>query len=93
MNKAELIEKIMSKTKAQMTHKDAERVVDGVFDEIKAAVAKGDSVSIVGFGTFSAKERAARTARNPQTGGTIQVPAKKAPSFKAGKGFKEAVNA
>ena len=93
MNKQELIEKIMTKTKAEMTHKDAERVVNGVFDEIKAAVASGDSVQIVGFGTFSAKQRAARTARNPQTGGTVSIPAKKAPSFKAGKGFKDAVNA
>ena len=92
MNKQELIEKIMSKTKTELTHKDAERVVNGVFDEIKFAVAKGDTVSIVGFGTFSAKQRAARTARNPLTGGTVQVPAKKAPAFKAGKGFKEAVN-
>ena len=92
MNKQELVEKIMSKTKAQMTHKDAERVVDGVFEEIKNAVAKGETVSIIGFGTFSAKDRAARTARNPKTGETLQVAAKKAPSFKAGKGFKEAVN-
>ena len=92
MNRMELIEKIMSKTKAEMTHKDAERVVNGVFEEIKAAVAAGDTVQIVGFGTFSAKERAARTAHNPKTGGTISIPAKKAPAFKAGKGFKDAVN-
>ena len=93
MNKMELVEKIMSKTKTELSHKDAERVVNGVFDEIKAAVAAGDSVQIVGFGTFTAKERAALTARNPQTGGTVSIPAKKAPSFKAGKGFKDAVNA
>lgn len=92
MNKQELIEKIMTKTKAEMTHKDAERVVNGVFDEIKEAVAKGDSVQIVGFGTFSARQRAARTARNPQTGGTVQIAAKKAPAFKAGKAFKDIVN-
>lgn len=93
MNKQELIEKIMTKTKAELTHKDAERVVNGVFDEIKAAVAAGDSVQLVGFGTFTARERAARQARNPQTGGTITIPAKKAPAFKAGKAFKDAVNA
>ena len=92
MNKQELIEKIMTKTKAELTHKDAERVVNGVFDEIKAAVAAGDSVQLVGFGTFSARERAARTARNPKTGGTVSIPAKKAPAFKAGKAFKDAVN-
>lgn len=92
MNKQELIEKIMTKTKAELTHKDAERVVNGVFDEIKAAVAAGDTVQLVGFGTFSARERAARNARNPITGEKIVVAAKKAPAFKAGKAFKDAVN-
>ena len=92
MTKAELIEKIMPITKVELTHKDAERVVNGVFEEIKAAVAAGDTVQISGFGTFSARQRAARTARNPQTGGTVQVAAKKAPAFKAGKAFKDAVN-
>lgn len=92
MNKQELIEKIMTKTKAELTHKDAERVVNGVFDEIKAAIAAGDTVQLVGFGTFSARERAARNARNPITGEKIVVAAKKAPAFKAGKAFKDAVN-
>ena len=92
MNKQELIEKIMTKPKAELTHKDAERIVNGVFEEIKAAVAAGDSVQLVGFGTFTARERAARTARNPQTGGTLTIPAKKAPAFKAGKAFKDIVN-
>jgi DNA-binding protein HU-beta len=93
MNKQELIEKIMTKTKGELTHKDAERVVNGVFDEIKAAVAAGDTVQLVGFGTFSSKDRAAREARNPQTGETLQSAAKKVPAFKAGKAFKDAVNA
>lgn len=92
MNKQELISKLMTKTKAQITHADAERIVDGFMEEVKNAVAAGDSVQLVGFGTFSASQRAARTARNPQTGGTIQIPAKKAPVFKAGKAFKDAVN-
>ena len=92
MNKQELVEKIMTKTKAELTHKDAERLVNGVFDEIKEAVAAGDAVQIIGFGTFTARERAARQARNPQTGETIKVAAKKAPAFKAGKAFKDIVN-
>ena len=92
MNKQELIEKLMAKTKTPVTHADMERIVTGFMDEVKAAVAAGDTVSLVGFGTFEARERAARTARNPQTGETLKVAAKKAPAFKAGKAFKEAVN-
>ena len=91
MNKQNLVEKIMTKTKTEMTHKDAERVVNGVFEEIKAAVAAGDSVQIIGFGTFEARARAEREARNPQTGETIVIPAKKVPAFKPGKAFKEAL--
>lgn len=92
MNKEQLIEKLMTKTKAELTHADMERIVKGAMDEIKAAVAAGDSVQLVGFGTFEARERSARTARNPQTGEVLQIPAKKAPVFKAGKAFKDAVN-
>lgn len=92
MNKQELIEKIIPKIKGEITRKDAERIVNGVFEEITAAVAAGDSVQLVGFGTFTAKQRAARSARNPQTGEAITIAAKKAPSFKAGKAFKDAVN-
>ena len=91
MNKQNLVEKIMTKTKTEMTHKDAERVVNGVFEEIKAAVAAGDSVQIIGFGTFEARARAEREARNPQTGETIVIPAKKVPAFKPGKAFKDAL--
>ena len=93
MNKQDLMEKVAGKVKQPMTHADLERVVSGVFDEIKKAVAEGDTVTIVGFGTFEAKQRAARMARNPQTGELMQVAAKKAPGFKAGKAFKDAVNA
>lgn len=92
MNKQELIEKLMAKTKAPITHADAERIVVGFMNEVKAAVAAGDSVQLVGFGTFEARERAARTARNPKTGETLIVPAKKTPAFKPGKAFKDAVN-
>ena len=92
MNKQELMEKLEGKTKQPITHADLERIVNGVFNEIKTAVANGDSVSIVGFGTFNVRERAARSARNPKTGETLQVAAKKAPGFKASKAFKEVVN-
>ena len=93
MNKQELIEKLMDKPKAEITHADMERIVKGFMDEIKDAVAAGDSVQLVGLGTFEARERAARTARNPQTGETLHIPAKKTPAFKAGRAFKDAVNA
>ena len=92
MNKQELIEKLMAKTKATITHADAERIVVGFMDEVKAAVAAGDSVQLVVFGTFEARERAARDARNPMTGETIKVGAKRVPAFKPGKAFKDAVN-
>lgn len=92
MNRIELIEKLMTKTKATITKADAERIVAGFMDEVKAAVASGESVQLVGFGTFEVRERAAREARNPKTGETIRVPAKKAPVFKPGKAFKDAVN-
>lgn len=92
MNKQELIEKVNSSVKNPMTHADAERFVNAVFGTIKEAVAAGDSVQLVGFGTFEARERAARTARNPQDGTQIQVAAKKVPAFKAGKAFKDIVN-
>jgi len=92
MNREELIEKLMTKTKQPVTHADMGRIVAGFMDEVKAAVAEGDSVSLVGFGTFALKDRAARTARNPQTGEAIEIPAKKTPGFKASKAFKDAVN-
>jgi DNA-binding protein HU-beta len=92
MNKQELIEKLETKTKVTLTHADLERLVNGFMDEIKAAVAAGESVQLVGFGTFEARTRAARTARNPKTGEALTVAAKKAPVFKAGKAFKDAVN-
>ena len=91
MNKQELVTKFMEET-GMVIKAQAERHVNAVINIIKEAVAEGDTVQLVGFGTFGSKERAARTARNPQTGGTIKIAAKKVPSFKAGKGFKDAVN-
>lgn len=73
------------------TKKTAEELVDAIFDTITGALKEGKEVSITGFGTFSAKERKARQARNPRTGESVFVPARKAPKFKAAKGLKDAV--
>ena len=90
MNKSELVEAIASS--ADISKAAAGRALDAVTDSITDALKKGDQVSLVGFGTFQVKERAARTGRNPQTGATIQIAAAKIPGFKAGKGLKDAVN-
>ena len=89
MNKSELIDSIANHS--GLSKADAQRALDGTIDSITGALKKGDTVSLVGFGTFSVKERAARTGRNPATGETIQIKASKNPSFKAGKGFKDAI--
>ena len=89
MNKADIISKVhdtLGTTKA-----DAERAVDAVFDSIEAAMKDGAQVSIAGFGIFEAKMRAAREARNPRTGETVQVPAMRVPKFRAAKALKDAV--
>src|SRR5690625_5212316 len=70
----------------------AGRALDAMIDSVTGALQKGDQVVLVGFGTFSVKDRAARTGRNPQTGAEIQIAAANVPSFKAGKAFKDAVN-
>ncbi len=75
-----------------LTKADAGRAVDGVFDSIASALASGDDVRIVGFGSFSVANRAASTGRNPRTGEEIQIPASKQPKFKAGAPLKSAVN-
>ncbi len=90
MNKSELIDAIASE--ADISKASAGRALDSMINSITGALSKGDSVSLVGFGTFSVKERAARTGRNPQTGATIQIKAAKVPGFKAGKALKDAVN-
>ena len=90
MNKGELIEAVASS--AGLSRADATKAVDAVLDSITGTLANGGSVSLVGFGTFSVKARAARSGRNPRTGETIQIPASNVPGFKAGKALKAAVN-
>lgn len=90
MNKAELIDAVADS--ANLSKADATRAVDAVLDSVTGALKKGEQVSLVGFGTFEVRERAARQGRNPQTGATIQIAASKAPAFKAGKALKDAVN-
>jgi DNA-binding protein HU-beta len=90
MNKGELIEAVAGA--AGLSRADATKAVDGVLDAITGTLASGGSVSLVGFGTFSVKARAARMGRNPRTGEAIQIKASNVPGFKAGKGLKDAVN-
>ena len=89
MNKAELIEAIVAKT--EMSKKDADAALSAVVDAIKDALKAGEKVQLVGFGTFSVKERAARTGKNPATGATIEIPACKVPAFAAGKALKDSI--
>lgn len=77
---------------ADISKAAAGRAVDAVFDGITGSLKGGDSVTLVGFGTFSISDRAARSGRNPRTGETIQIKASKMPKFKAGKALKDAVN-
>jgi len=90
MSKQELVNYVADQ--AGLSKKDAEAALSSFVDGIKSALKKGDSVTLVGFGTFSVSHRNARTGRNPQTGATIQISARKVPVFKAGKGLKETVN-
>jgi len=89
MNKAELINEIA--TNSGLSKRDSEKALAATLDAVMKALAAGDKVSLVGFGIFEVKERAARTGRNPKTKEVIQIPATKTPQFKAGKVFKEAV--
>jgi len=90
MNKSELADAVADA--AGLSKADGARALDSVIDSITSALQKGDNVSLVGFGTFQVKARAARQGRNPRTGETIQIKASNVPSFKAGKGLKDAVN-
>ena len=74
-----------------MSKSDAGKALDASIASVSEALKKGDTVTLVGFGTFAVKERAARTGRNPKTGEPLNIPASKVPSFKAGKGLKDAV--
>ena len=89
MNKTELVAAVAEK--AALSKKDADAAVTAVLDAVKEALADGDKVSLVGFGTFSVKERAARTGINPLTKAPMSIPASKVPAFKAGAALKNAV--
>lgn len=90
MNKSELIDAVAQS--ADISKAAAARAVDGFVAAVTEALKKGEQVTLVGFGTFLVREREARTGRNPQTGAEIKIAASKLPSFKAGKGLKDAVN-
>ncbi len=90
MNKGELIEAVAGA--AGLSRADATKAVDAVLDSVTSTLSGGGQVSLVGFGTFSVKARAARMGRNPRTGEPIQIKASNVPGFKAGKGLKDAVN-
>ena len=90
MNKADLIEAVAEA--ADLSKAQAGRAVEALVDAVTGALKKGDQVSIVGFGSFLVRQREARKGRNPKTGETIDIPASKAPAFKAGKALKDAVN-
>ena len=90
MNKTELIAAMAEKT--ELTKKDAERALKAFVDVVTDELKKGEKVQLVGFGTFEVAERAAREGRNPANGEAMQIPASKAPKFKAGKALKDEVN-
>ena len=90
VNKSQLVDKIAEG--AEISKAAAGRALDSFIEAVTDALKKGDSVQLVGFGTFAVRERSARTGRNPQTGQTIQIAAAKVPSFKAGKALKDSVN-
>ena len=91
MNNTELIAAIAEKT--ELSKKDAEKAVKAFTDVVVEELQKGEKIQLVGFGTFEVSERAARTGRNPQTGAEMPIPASKSPKFKAGKAFKDLLNA
>ena len=90
MNKTELVSAIADK--AELTKKDSEKALKAFTEVIAEELKKGEKIQLVGFGTFEVSDRAARTGKNPQTGNAIDIPASKAPKFKAGKALKETVN-
>jgi DNA-binding protein HU-beta len=90
MNKTEFVEMVADA--AQLNRAEAGRAVEAVLSAITKALKKGETLTLVGFGTFTVRDRAAREARNPRTGETIQVAAAKTPAFKPGKALKDALN-
>ena len=91
MNKTELVAAVAEKS--ELSKKDAEKVVKAFTDVVMEELKKGEKIQLVGFGTFEVSERAARTGRNPRTGEDMTIPASKSPKFKAGKAFKDLLNA
>jgi len=89
LNKSELVASVADKS--GLSRKDAEAAVTATIDEVRAALARGERVALVGFGTFEVRERSARSGRNPQTGAAIEIPASRMAAFKAGKALKEAL--
>ena len=90
MNKTDLVEVVALKT--ELSKKDSEKAVKAVFEAIEEALAAGDKVQLIGFGTYSVKTRAAREGRNPKTGEKMTIAASKTPAFTAGKALKDAIN-
>ncbi|HEY9056970.1 MAG TPA: DNA-binding protein HupB [Aurantimonas sp.] len=90
MNKNELVSAVAEKS--ELSKQQASSAVDAVFEAIQGAMAKGDDIRLVGFGTFSVSHRAASKGRNPSTGAEVDIPARNVPKFAAGKGLKDAVN-
>lgn len=90
MNKTELVDAVAAKTELSKTQ--AKKAIEAVFASVQAALVAGDSVQLVGFGTFKVNHRASRQGRNPKTGETIEIKASTVPSFVAGKALKDAVN-
>ena len=90
MNKEELVQEVSKKS--IVTQNETAEIINALMETIEKTVSKGKKVTLVGFGTFEARKRAARIGRNPQTGKEIKIAAKTVPAFSAGKKFKEAVN-
>ena len=90
MNKGELVAALAAKS--ELSKKDSEAALNALIDVISETMAKGEKVQLIGFGTFEAKDRPARVARNPRTGAEVKIAACKAPAFKAGKALKDKVN-
>ena len=90
MNRGEFVAAISEQS--GLTKADTDRAIEAMFKVVKKTLKSGDSISLVGFGTFVVRKRAARTGRNPRTGATIKIKASKNPSFKAGKALKDALN-
>lgn len=89
MNKMDVVDAVASR--AGLSKADASRALDAFIDGVSDALARGEKVTVTGFGTFEVRQRAARMGRNPQTGAPLHIPASKSPAFKAGKGLKDAV--